>query len=309
MGWIIPLVLFVVLVALPFLAERGKRPSSAFRAQAPGRFAKLSQGVTHYQWLGAARGPVIVCIHGLSTPSPIWYAIAIGLGKMGFRVLVYDLFGRGFSDAPLATQSATFFNDQLSDLLENQEITDPVTLMGFSMGGSIATAFAAAHPDRVRRVILLASSGMAVRSTRLTEMSCRIPLIGDWVFHIILARRDRRNLRKQLGRTFDVKGITELQLGEYESKGFLRSMLSSRRHLLSQSLEEEHRIVGRNDIPMVGIWAEKDEVIPLRSLGTLSQWNRTVRQEVVNGAGHSVPYTHSKQVVGLLREILVEDVR
>ena len=307
MGWIIPLVVLAVLAALPWLAERSRHASDAFRAQAPGRFAKLSQGVTHYQWLGATRGPIIVCVHGLSTPSPVWYALAEGLGKMGFRVLVYDLYGRGFSDAPRAPQSAAFFNRQLSDLLDHQDIQDGVTLMGYSMGGAIVSAFAAAHPDRVHRVILLAGAGMAIRNDRLTDFSCNVPFIGDWLFHVVLARKDRRHIRKQLGRAFDIKGITELQLAEYEGKGFLRSMLSSRRHLLSRQLEDEHRSIGRADIPVVGIWAEKDEVIPLRSLGVLSQWNRSVRQEVINGADHAIPYTHSKQVTEVLRDILVEN--
>lgn len=309
MGWIIPLAALAVLAALPYWAEQARHPSDAFRAKAPGRFAKLSQGVTHYQWLGGARGPVVVCIHGLGTPSPVWYAIAAGLNKIGFRVLIYDLYGRGFSDAPRGPQTPAFFNKQLNDLLEHQGIDGSVTLMGYSMGGSIATAFATAHPDRIQRLVLLAAAGMAIRNDRLTQWCCDIPFFGDWLFHIVMTRKERRKLRKFLGQTFDIKAITELQLAEYESKGFVRSMLSSRRHTLSYQLEDEHRDIGRADIPVVGIWAEKDDVIPLRSLGTLSQWNRSVRQEVVSGAGHDVPYTHSKQVIDILSDILMEDTR
>lgn len=306
MGVIIPLAIVAVLAILPFLAERRRHPVDAFREQAPGRFAKLSQGVTHYQWLGAARGPVIVCVHGVGTPSPVWYAIASGLGAMGFRVLIYDLYGRGFSDAPYGRQTPSFFNRQLADLLEHQEITDDVTLIGYSMGGAIAAAFAATYPNRVHRLILLAGAGMAIRNDRLMDLSCRLPFLGDWLFHILIARKDRRQLRNQLGRKFDINGITELQLSEYESKGFLRSVLSSRRYMLSLKFEEDHRVISRCDIPVVGIWAEKDEAIPLRSLGVLSQWNRSARQEVVHGAKHALPYTHSKKVVDILREILLE---
>ena len=307
MGLFIPLGLIAVLALLPVFAERRRHPADAFREQAPGRFAKLSQGVTHYQWLGATRGPVIVCIHGLGTPSPVWYAIASGLGRMGFRVLIYDLYGRGFSDAPFGRQTATFFKKQLADLLEHQEVSDDVTLIGYSMGGSIAAAFSAAYPNRVHRLILLAGAGMAIRNDRLMDLSCRLPFLGDWLHHVLIARKDRRQLRTQLGRTFDIKGITELQLSEYESKGFLRSVLSSRRYMLSLRLEEEHRVISRSDIQVVGIWGEKDEVIPLRSLGVLSQWNRSVRQEVIGGADHALPYTHASQVVDVLGKVLTEN--
>jgi pimeloyl-ACP methyl ester carboxylesterase len=264
--------------------------------------------VTHYQWLGGVRGPVVVCIHGLTTPSPVWYAIAGGLAKLGYRVLVYDLYGRGFSDAPRGEQDGEFFATQLADLLDHQGLTEDVTLMGYSMGGSIATHFAAAHPNRVRRLILLASGGMWLREDKVTEASRRMSLLGDWLHAVVGARRDRQRLRRQLGQVFDVEGIIELQLAEYQSRGFLRSVLSSRRHILNDFQEDQHRTIGRDGIPVIGIWAERDEVIPLKSLGTLTQWNRSVRQEVISEADHRVGYTHAAQVVKVLRDVLREDV-
>jgi pimeloyl-ACP methyl ester carboxylesterase len=264
--------------------------------------------VTHYQWLGGVRGPVVVCIHGLTTPSPVWYAIAGGLAKLGYRVLVYDLYGRGFSDAPRGAQDGEFFATQLADLLDHQGLTEDVTLMGYSMGGSIATHFAAAHPNRVRRLILLASGGMWLREDKVTEASRRMSLLGDWLHAVVGASSDRQRLRSQLGQAFDVEGIIELQLAEYQSRGFLRSVLSSRRHMLNDFQEDQHRTIGRDGIPVIGIWAEHDDVIPLKSLGTLTQWNRSVRQEVISEADHRVGYTHAAQVVKVLRDVLREDV-
>lgn len=308
MGWIIPLMVLGGLAMVPWLAERGRHEVEAFRERAPGRFAKLSQGVTHYQWLGRARGPVVVCIHGLTTPSAVWYAIAEGWGNLGYRVLVYDLYGRGFSDAPHGIQDGDFFATQLSDLLDHQDLTEDVTLMGYSMGGSIATHFTAQNPSRVRRLILLASAGVWLREDKLTELSRTLPFIGDWLHATLATRSARRALRAQLGQTFDIQGIVELQLAEYKSRGFLRSVLSSRRHMLADMQEDAHRIIGREGVPTVGIWAEKDGVIPLKSLGTMTQWNRAVRQEVIPHADHAVGYTHSAQVIDVLRDVLREDV-
>jgi pimeloyl-ACP methyl ester carboxylesterase len=306
MGWVILTVLVAVIATLPQQAEARRVPAEQMRDAAPGRFAKLSQGVTHYQWLGPVRGPVLVAVHGLTTPSPVFYAIARGLARLGYRVLVYDLYGRGYSDAPEGPQDREFFMRQLRDLLAHQELEDDLTLLGYSMGGAIATAFAAAHPGRMKRLILLAPAGMRLREDRLTEF-CRVtPFIGDWVHAVIAQRRERRMLRRQLGQNFDVEGIIELQLSEYSGRGFLRSVLSSRRHMLDEVQEDEHRLLGREGVPVVGIWGEKDQVIPLSSLGMLTQWNRSVRQEVVQGAGHQMPYTHSDEVVDVLADILRE---
>jgi pimeloyl-ACP methyl ester carboxylesterase len=307
LGWVFPLLVVGGLVMLPWLAESRRHEANVFRKKASGRFAKLSQGVTHYQWLGGVRGPVVVCIHGLTTPSPVWYAIAAGLAKLGYRVLVYDLYGRGFSDAPQGEQTGDFFTTQLADLLDHQGLTEDVTVMGYSMGGSIATHFTATHPNRVRRLILLASGGIWLREDKVTELSRKIPFLGDWLHAVVGARRDRQALRDQLGQAFDVEGIIELQLAEYQSRGFLRSVLSSRRNMLVDFQEDQHWTIGREGIPVIGIWAEKDEVIPLKSLGTLTQWNPSVRQDVIPDADHRVGFTHATQIVKLLRDVLRED--
>ncbi|SLN30224.1 alpha/beta fold hydrolase [Pseudooctadecabacter jejudonensis] len=308
MGWLLPLIVLAGVAAMPFLAEGRRQSAETFRDRAPGRFAKLSAGVTHYRWLGAARGPVVVCVHGLSTPSPVWYALAQHLGQLGFRVLVYDLYGRGFSDAPKDAQTSEFFARQLDDLLVHQQINDDVTVIGFSMGGTIAAGFTAQHPDRVRRLILVASAGVWMRPDPWVEAACALPVVGAWIHHIIVARRERRALQAHLGQPFDIPGIIEAQLAEYNSKGFLPSLLSSRRNVLSETQEEAQRNIGRAGVPVVGIWAERDTVIPLKSLGTLTQWNRSVRQEVISDADHRVLYTHSAEVANLLTQILREDV-
>jgi pimeloyl-ACP methyl ester carboxylesterase len=306
MGWLLLTILAAIVATLPQQAEARRIPAERMRDAAPGRFARLSQGVTHYQWLGPVRGPVVVAVHGLSTPGPVFYAIARGLARIGYRVLIYDLYGRGYSDAPRGPQDRDFFLTQLQDLLAHQDLDADLTLLGYSMGGAIATAFAAAHPGRMKQLILLAPAGVRLREDRLTRFCRTTPVLGDWVHAVIAQRRDRRALRRQLGRDFDIEGIIELQLAEYAGRGFLRSVLSSRRHMLAEVQEADHRLLGREGVPVVGIWAETDTVIPLSALGTLTQWNRVVRQEVVPGAGHQIPFTHSRDVMALLAGILRE---
>ena len=68
-------VALAVLIAAPFAREAMRRVPD--RATAPGQFARLSQGVTHYQWGGPVRGPVVVAIHGC------WSMICL---VVGFRM-------------------------------------------------------------------------------------------------------------------------------------------------------------------------------------------------------------------------------
>ena len=55
-------------------------------------------------------------------------------------------------------------------------------------------------------------------------------------------------------------------------------------------------IAGAN-IPVAAIWGETDEVIPLECKDRLSDWNPHAKNFVVGGAGHSVTYTHTPEVL------------
>ena len=156
--WLLFLILGVWLLLLavwPFYVER-RRPAIGpnERHGAEGEFAPLSQGVTHYRWVGPVRGPVAIMIHGMATPMVAVEKLAQGLGEQGYRVLMYDLYGRGLSDAPKGPQNRAYFLRQLSDLMAHLGLREEITLAGYSVGGTIATAFAAEKPHAIKRLIL-----------------------------------------------------------------------------------------------------------------------------------------------------------
>lgn len=300
MGWLFLIVVLGALAALPFwMQSRLRMPD---HSSAPGELVTLSQGVTHYRWIGPVRGPVAVAIHGLTTPSPVWDKIAAGLGAIGYRVLVYDLYGRGHSDAVPGRQDLSFHLRQLEDLLADQGLEDDLTLIGYSMGGSVATGFAAAYPGRVRRVILLAPAGIEIVQGDFERWTARLPLLGDWLQSVAGAARMATAIAASPGG----EAIRTVQMAELRRPGFLAAVLSSRRGILAQPMEAQFRAVGAAGVPVVAIWGEKDDVVPLRALGTLSAWNRKTAQEVVPGAGHGLPHTHGDAVVDILRGVLRE---
>src|SRR5215204_7624589 len=56
------------------------------RAQAPGKFVKLSDGLIHYQLIGSAEAPTIVLVPGATLPFFVWDPIVDQLVEAGFRV-------------------------------------------------------------------------------------------------------------------------------------------------------------------------------------------------------------------------------
>ncbi|MDG1115694.1 MAG: alpha/beta hydrolase [Flavimaricola sp.] len=301
--WVI-LVALIVLILPNWLESRRQTPDLS---KVTGQMAELEMGRTHYRWMGPVRGPVIVAIHGLSTNSVVWNAMSKGLVGLGYRVLVYDLYGRGFSDAVKGRQNADFFVMQLEELLEDQGLHQDLTLLGYSMGGAIATAFAARNPDRMKRLVLLAASGIDVNEDPQHRFMRRWPVLGDWLHALREPLQMRRRLSAHEDEMRSVPDLFEGQERDLARKGYFPSLLSSRRGILADRQMVAHRGLGVDGIPVLAIWAEKDEVIPISSVGTLAQWNRTARQEVIEGAGHGMPYTHPDEVVESLRELLPRD--
>ena len=294
----------VYVATAPFRTER-RRPAinDAARQSADGEFIKLSQGVTHYRWAGSARGPVAVVVHGIATPMIAMEGLADALGRLGYRVLMYDLYGRGLSDAPAGPQDRAFFLRQLADLCAYQKITEDITIAGFSMGGSIATAFANEYPHSVKQVILIAPAGIATNESRFSRFCRRVPWLGDWV-HAAFAHRRMLRAIPVRSATREVDRVLDAQRKELRRRGYLPAQLSSRRGMLNENQQEDHRKLARKGIAVAAIWGRDDPVIPLRALGLLGLWNRGARQEVVDGADHALPYTHKTELFEALRATL-----
>lgn len=287
-----------VIVLLPLGAELSrKKMGPSTRAHAPGEFAQLSQGVTHYQWYGPQDGQTVLCIHGLTTPSFVWRSLADGLAKKGYHVLTYDLYGRGFSDRLSGTQDKAFFLRQLNDLLGHQGVKGDITVIGYSMGGVIATAFADTHTERVRELILLAPAGIKTRGFGLLRRISLIPVIGYWLMLAVYPGILRRGINSEAGLPVTVEDINGMQLAEMGWRGFIPSVHASIKGILTDNFETAHRKLHDLGLPVMVIWGRQDDVIPIEASELLRNWNPDVETHIIDDAGHAVTYSHTNIIL------------
>ncbi len=300
-------VLGAVAVALPLLAAlpgigelRRRKLDSTRRSEAPGRFARLSQGETHYCLTGPEDGELVVCIHGLTAPSVVFKALARHLAAQGKRVLIYDLYGRGYSDRPRALQTPGFFTRQLHELLSALELRGPVTLLGYSLGATVAVQFAAEMPERVSRLVLLAPAGIESELSPIVDWTAQHRVVGDWLFHMVFPKAHRQNVIESSDARSEVPEVDRIHLAELERRGYVRSVLSSLRGCLQEPQEAQHRRVAGLGIPMLAIWGGQDRMVRSDGMEQLQSWNPSVELRLIEDAWHGVPHTHASEVARII---------
>jgi pimeloyl-ACP methyl ester carboxylesterase len=131
--------------------------AAAQAAAAPSKEAVVFGQKIHY--VDAGSGPVVVLLHGLGGESGNW-ALNVGALSQKYRVVVPDQLGFGRSDKPLINYRVGTYVDFLDKFLEGLKV-ERATLVGNSMGGWVAAAYALKHPSKVERLVLVSAAGFA----------------------------------------------------------------------------------------------------------------------------------------------------
>lgn len=123
------------------------------------RVVPTSYGDTFVRISGPADGPPLVLLSGIGAPG---YSLRDVAGPLAARFRVYAVdnvhdIGRSVNSRPL--EGGADFAAWLDSLFDALELKQ-VNLFGLSYGGWISAQYALAHPERVRRLVLLAPVGV-----------------------------------------------------------------------------------------------------------------------------------------------------
>lgn len=150
-------------------------PPEALRVLALSRRLATPCGDGEMVWhtWGDDRHEPLVLLHGGSGSWTHWIRNVEALAAAGRRVVVPDLPGFGDSARPPGGQDADSVAAALADALPDIVGDAPADVVGFSFGGLCGGLMAAAHPERVRRLVIVGAPGLGLRDKRLPLMSWR----------------------------------------------------------------------------------------------------------------------------------------
>ena len=274
------------------------------RAEAPGRFVRLADGLTHYEAAGPAGGRVVVLAAGFSVPAYIWDSLYQRLADSGFRVIRYDYYGRGWSDRPATVYDQALFVRQLAGLLDSLAVNGAVDLAGLSFGATIAASFATAHPERVRSLIFVDPVFNTGRPLPPEERSA-----FAWNVHMVLRGGTEKMATGQLSDFLHPERHAEWPARYRVQQRFEGTRETLRRTRAAIALAphqgEELRRLGADPRPVLVVWGRQDSVAPFATSRALLAAMPRATLVAVDSAAHlphlEQPDTVSAAVVGFLR--------
>ncbi|MGA9769557.1 MAG: alpha/beta hydrolase [Blastocatellia bacterium] len=149
---------FKLALAIASLLAISTAASAAAQSAVADKTATVYGVKIHYQEAGS--GPVVILLHGLGGDVSNW-AQAIGPLSQKYRVIVPDQIGFGRSDKPMINYRVGTLVDFLDGFYKELKL-ERASLVGNSLGGWTAAAYALAHPEKVERLVLVDAAGFAI---------------------------------------------------------------------------------------------------------------------------------------------------
>jgi len=277
-------ILILAAAAVPWLRNLEHAPlDAAARRLAPGRFVALSHGMVHYRVAGPEQGQPVVLVHGFSVPDYVFDRTREGLAAAGFRVVSFDLYGRGWSDRPDVRYDRDLLAGQVGELMDALHLPQ-ADLIGLSMGGAVAGRFAALHPERVRRLVLIAPFTLP---HDISVMAW--PGVGEWLLRTWFLPSLRNHQLEDFPHPERVPGWAARFLPQTRYDGYGRAILSSMRTVIPASSVPDFEQVGKAALPVELIWGERDTTVPYAQHADVQRAIPQARFVSLPGLGHLSP--------------------
>jgi len=298
----IAIVLFVVFLILwtpYFIQTYNLKTLTNSDLPLEGAWASLEEGNLYYRWyypnIEVAKDEVVVLVHGFSTPHFVWDGMKGFLLDAGYSILVFDHFGRGFSERPKIKYTKDVFVQSLRGLLDSQEISKPVHLVGYSMGGAILGHFTEAYPQRVATMSLIAPAGFMTKQPASYSL-INIPLVGEWLGHMFADKMLVSDITEtEMAKIDDPLAIPRgefvLKVGkQMQHRGFVESLVSTLRHFNLFNALGSFNTLGEQGIPTLAIWGTDDATVPFMGSENLLLAIPHAELIAIEDGGHNITY-------------------
>ena len=290
------------LLTRPLDVDWNKNRASVFHSE-HSRFVDVEGVRVHYQEGGDARNPPLVLLHGFASSTLVWSRVFLKLADAGFRVIVPDLLGYGYTAKPRTGEYTIKGQARLIVGLLDALRIDRAVIVGSSYGGAVAATCALDFPERVERLVLVApvNNNRPLQFKLMRVFGSRV--IGDVISPLLIG--SRRLLRRRMKRVYD-RHKWVLDEDRVQARHLpLRASSTQRAILRTVRLWDADRISRDAHLitqPTLLLWGDNDPEIPLGDGERLHEEIPGSRFVVFNNCGHLPHEEYADSFVELVTE-------
>lgn len=244
------------------------------------------------------QGTPLVLVHGYPLDHTMWNGQLAGLAD-ACRVLAPDLRGFGKSDVVPGTATMQQMADDIANLLDSLQVSEPVVFCGLSMGGYVAWQFALRHPRRLAKLILCDTRAAAdTPEAAAGRLSAAVKILASGPQIAAEAIIPKLFAPATYERQTDLVEHTRQVILHTDPQGIaaaLRGMASR---------EDVTARLPQITVPVLAICGEHDKISPPAEMREFAQQLPNGRFLEISGAGHMAPLEQPTPVNRAIRDFL-----
>lgn len=257
-------------------------PASRYLSAIPSQTVSLTSFAVHY--LASGEGPPLILVHG----GGMWlYSFRRNIGDLSrsFRVYALDMPGYGYT-VPLGSPGKIGLDTMSDTLLEFMDTLGipPAVIVGHSWGGGWALHFASLHPERVKGLVLIDSSGLDVRDVPEWEL-LKLPVAGPLLLRCLTLPA----VAARLERSYHRPGMVtpDMALEVYLPLKLAHNRRAQIQISRNQDWKRTEQALAGISQPVLLIWGEHDRYLDVGLLRRFQARLPHARTSVFEECGHS----------------------
>jgi len=272
-------------------------------------FANIRDIKLSYRVYG--EGFPVIFIHGYGAKKEIWKPQVAEISK-NFRVVTFDLRGTGESDRPNIPYTMKMMAEDVNELAEFLNIKK-VHIIGRSFGGMIAQNFALLYPEKIDKLVLIATNYGRMdtewveipKNGRLEEIETlkRDPLKAfkqksKWLFHLKFRREMEGNPTKRFYEIFSMEDlIKESMINPSRPQDIINQAEAMKTHYTFDKL-------GKIRHKTLLIAASHDRQTPVSVMEEMNKKIPNSELKIIYEAGHFMTLSRASEVNKIILDFL-----
>jgi pimeloyl-ACP methyl ester carboxylesterase len=249
----------------------------------------------------------VLLIHGFGDSAPSWSSFAQELGA-DYRIVLPELPGFGESEAKPDVRYSFATQAEIIAAFVRERGIGRAHVIGESMGGAIASIFAARHPDRIRSLLLLCPAGV-----KQPEQSAYIHALEQGRNPLVV--RSEAQFRRMMRYTFnDPPGLIPWYVPKEPILDAIVERLRRRAGFHERVLRDIrdtdryplHTALPRIEAKTRVLWGQQDLILDPSALEEIKERRPATRIELLEGCGHALHVECQDEVLHHFRELVRE---